>query len=95
MVFSTTNAQELKNDSLPKSKKISDNELNEQVVSYAKDSIIYDILNNKIYLYNDEIKYESVTLKAAFIELDLIKILFLLKVLLMILLVKIWFSSFY
>ena len=72
LVFSTTNAQELKNDSLPKkSKKISDNELNEQVVSYAKDSIIYDILNNKIYLYNDaEIKYESVTLKAAFIELD-------------------------
>ena len=53
------------------SKKISDNELNEQVVSYAKDSIIYDILNNKIFLYNNaEIKYESVTLKAAYIELD-------------------------
>ena len=51
---------------------ISDDKIDELVISSAKDSIDYDIQNNKVFLYNNaEIKYGSITLrKAAYIELD-------------------------
>ena len=78
-VFSTSNAQEINTDTLSvrvdsiklKSDLISDDEIEEKVISNAKDSIDYDIENNKVFLYNNaEIKYGNIVLKAAYIELD-------------------------
>ena len=80
-VFSTTNAHELKNDSiLINSNIISKNKIDNTIISSAVDSINYDIKNSKIFLYNDaEIRYKGIVLKAAYIELDSKKILFLQK----------------
>tara|TARA_B100000886_G_scaffold330391_1_gene280788 strand:+ start:2583 stop:5018 length:2436 start_codon:yes stop_codon:yes gene_type:complete len=71
-VFSTSNAQEIEDDSIVHySNLISDDKIDILVISSAKDSIDYDIQNNKVFLYNNaEIKYGSITLQAAFIELD-------------------------
>ena len=71
-VFSTSNAQEIESDSIVlNSNLISDDKIDELVISSAKDSIDYDIQNNKVFLYNNaEIKYGSITLQAAYIELD-------------------------
>ena len=71
-VFSTTNAHDLKNDSiLINSNIISKNKIDNTIISSAVDSINYDIKNNKIFLYNDaEIRYKGIVLKAAYIELD-------------------------
>ena len=71
-VFSTSNAQEIERDSIVlNSNLISDDKIDELVISSAKDSIDYDIQNNKVFLYNNaEIKYGSITLQAAYIELD-------------------------
>ena len=71
-VFSTSNAQEIERDSIYlNSNLISDDKIDESVISSAKDSINYDIQNNKVYLYNNaEIKYGSITLQASYIELD-------------------------
>lgn len=72
LVFSTSNAQEISNDTLNiESKLISDDQIKNQVISNANDSIDYDIEKNKVYLYNNaEIQYDNITLKAAYIELD-------------------------
>ena len=58
-VFSTSNAQEIESDSIVlNSNLISDDKIDELVISSAKDSIDYDIQNNKVFLYNNaEIKY--------------------------------------
>jgi len=71
-VFSTSNAQIIEGDTLDlNSNLMSKNKINELVIGYAKDSINYDIKNNKVFLFNNaEIKYENITLKAAYIELD-------------------------
>lgn len=71
-VFSTSNAQVIEGDTLDlNSNLMSKNKINELVIGYAKDSINYDIKNNKVFLFNNaEIKYENITLKAAYIELD-------------------------
>ena len=71
-VFSTSNAQEVISDSLSiSSDLISEDKIEEQVISSAQDSIDYDIEHNKVFLYNNaEIKYGSITLRAAYIELD-------------------------
>ena len=72
LVFSTSNAQELQVDTLRlEYDLISEDKIEEQVISSAKDSIDYDVENNKVFLYNNaEIKYGSITLNAAYIELD-------------------------
>ena len=50
---------------------MSKNKINELLIGSAKDSINYDIKNNKVFLYNNaEIMYENIILKAAYIELD-------------------------
>ena len=65
-VFSTSNAQVIEGDSLDlNSNLMSKNKINELVIGFAKDSINYDIKNNKVFLFNNaEIKYENITLKA-------------------------------
>ena len=90
LLFSTSNAQEIESDSIVlNSNLISDDKIDELVISSAKDSIDYDIQNNKVFLYNNaEIKYGSITLQAAYIELDSDKNIVLPKVLSMIVLVK-------
>ena len=50
---------------------MSDNALEQQVVSYAEDSIAYDLINKKVHLYhNAKVTYGNIILKAAYIELD-------------------------
>ena len=70
-VFLTSSAQEIENDSIVlNSNLISDHKIDKLVISSAKDSINYDIQNNKVFLYNNaEIKYGSITLKAAYMLL--------------------------
>ena len=72
LFFSTTNAQEIENDSIRlDTSLLSKNKIDELVISLAKDSINYDIQNSKVFLYNNaEIKYGDIQLKAAYIELD-------------------------
>ena len=73
LLFSTVNAQQITTDSLAFSTDtvISDNALEEQVVSYAEDSIDYDLINKKVYLYhNAKVTYGGIVLTAAYIELD-------------------------
>lgn len=42
-----------------------------KVIYSAKDSIRFDIANKKVYLFgNAEVKYEEITLKSAYIEID-------------------------
>ena len=71
-VFSTSNAQEIEGDTLNLNANLmSKNKINELLIGSAKDSINYDIKNNKVFLYNNaEIMYENIILKAAYIELD-------------------------
>ena len=70
-VFSTTNAQEIENDSIRLDNiLLSKNKIDELVISFAKDSINYDIQNSKVFIHNAEIKYGDIQLKAAYIELD-------------------------
>ena len=43
----------------------------DKIISYAEDSIDYDLENNKVTLYhNAKINYEDIELKAAYIEID-------------------------
>ncbi len=73
LLFSTVNAQQITTDSLTFSTDTlaSDNSLEEQVVSYAEDSIDYDLINKKIHLYhNAKVTYGGIVLTAAYIELD-------------------------
>ena len=73
LLFSTANAQQITTDSLVFSTDTirSDNALEEQVVSYAEDSIDYDLINKKVHLYhNAKVTYGGVVLTAAYIELD-------------------------
>ena len=73
LLFSTSNAQQIATDSLSFSTDTleSDNALEEQVVSYAEDSIDYDLINKKVYLYhNAKVTYGGIVLTAAYIELD-------------------------
>ena len=73
LLFSTANAQQIPTDSLAFSTDnyISDNALEDEVVSYAEDSIDYDLVNKKVYLYhNAKVTYGDVNLTAAYIELD-------------------------
>lgn len=45
--------------------------LKTKVEYHAKDSLRFDVLGKKVYLYNDaEIHYEDITLKANYIEID-------------------------
>ena len=55
LLFSTANAQQIPTDSLAFSTDnyISDNALEDEVVSYAEDSIDYDLINKKVYLYHN------------------------------------------
>ena len=71
-VFSTSNAQEIEGDTFNLNANLmSKNKINELLIGSAKDSINYDIKNNKVFLYNNaEIMYENIILKAAYIELD-------------------------
>ncbi|HNT79950.1 MAG TPA: putative LPS assembly protein LptD [Bacteroidia bacterium] len=58
------------NDTLKQTIIISD-DLRSEVKYFARDSIVYDISINKIYLYGDaKVTYENIELTAAFIELD-------------------------
>ncbi len=51
--------------------RLSKDSLDASVDYKARDSMIYDIVNQKIYLYGAaEVKYETITLQAGFIELD-------------------------
>ena len=53
-VFSTSNAQEVISHSLSiSSDLISEDKIEEQVISSAQDSIDYDIEHNKVFLYNN------------------------------------------
>ena len=73
LLFSTANAQQITTDSLVFSTDTirSNNALEEQVVSYAEDSIDYDLINKKVHLYhNAKVTYGGVVLTAAYIELD-------------------------
>ena len=73
MLLSTVNAQQITTDSLALSTDtyLSNNALEEEVVSYAEDSVDYDLINKKVYLYhNAKVTYGEIILKAAFIELD-------------------------
>lgn len=73
LLFSTVNAQQITTDSLAFSTDTltSDNALKEQVVSYAEDSIDYDLINKKVHLYhNAKVTYGGIVLTAAYIELD-------------------------
>ncbi len=46
--------------------------LDDKLVRYARDSIVQDIVNRKVFLYGDaQVNYQDITLKAAFIEVDL------------------------
>lgn len=46
--------------------------LDSRVQYRAKDSILFDLIEQKVYLYgNGEVSYENINLKAAYIELDL------------------------
>ena len=55
LLFSTVNAKQFTTDTLAFSTDsiTSDNALEEQVLSYAEDSIDYDLINKKVYLYNN------------------------------------------
>ena len=45
--------------------------LDKKVISFAEDSIVYNLEDKKIYLYkNAEVTYGNINLKAAYIELD-------------------------
>ena len=73
LLLSTVNAQQITTDSLALSTDtyLSNNALEEEVVSYAEDSVDYDLINKKVYLYhNAKVTYGEIILKAAFIELD-------------------------
>lgn len=46
--------------------------LDDKLLRYARDSIVQDIVNRKIFLFGDaQVNYQDITLKAAFIEVDL------------------------
>lgn len=71
--LSTANAQQISTDSMALStdSNLSNNALEEVVVSYAEDSIAYDLINKKIYLYhNAKVTYGDIILESAYIELD-------------------------
>ena len=71
LLFSTSNAQELSDSTTYLYNGLSDNPISSKINSSAKDSIDYDLANNKVFLYNEAIvEYEDIVLKAAFIELD-------------------------
>ena len=73
LLFSTVNAKQFTTDTLAFSTDsiTSDNALEEQVLSYAEDSIDYDLINKKVYLYNNaRVTYGEIVLTAAYIELD-------------------------
>ena len=71
LLFSTSSAQELTDTTSQTNIGLSDNPITNKINSSAKDSIDYDLANNKVYLYNEAIvEYEDIVLKAAFIELD-------------------------
>ena len=56
---------------LAKSDSLNNSELNDKIKYLAKDSIIYDLENNIIKLYNESfIKYENIELFAYFISID-------------------------
>ena len=72
LLFSTSNAQESYADfQTPNDSIISENPIESKINSYAKDSIDYDLINNKVFLFNEAvIEYDAIVLKAAYIELD-------------------------
>lgn len=73
MLLSTAKSQSITTDSLAFSTDtiLSENALEEEVVSFAQDSIDYDVFNKKVYLYHEAwVEYGSVRLTAAYIELD-------------------------
>jgi hypothetical protein len=52
-------------------KEISKQALKDEIDYKCSDSIIFNINEDKVYLYHDvEIKYQSITLKAAYVEID-------------------------
>jgi len=62
-------AQAKKTDSIRKS--VSPNAISSKIDYKAKDSIIFKLKEKKIYLYNEvEITYETINLKAGYVEID-------------------------
>ena len=72
LLFSTSNAQETYVDFQPSNDSLlSDNAIESKINSFAKDSIDYDLINNKVFLFNEAvIEFDDIVLKAAYIELD-------------------------
>ncbi len=72
MLLLTTNAQNSSDSlSLTKDSLLSLDPIESKIISYAEDSIDYDLINNKVYMYhNASVKYYDITLEAAYIELN-------------------------
>ena len=71
LLLSTINAQNSQHTILTEDTLLSDDPILDKIISYAEDSIDYDLINNKVILYhNAKINYENIELKAAYIEID-------------------------
>lgn len=71
LLFSTSNAQEVSDTTTFVKQSISTSAVSSKISSNAKDSIDYDLSNNKVFLYNEAtVEYEDIVLEAAYIELD-------------------------
>ncbi len=71
LFFAVTDSPVVKNDSLAYHIKLSKDSLDVPVSYNADDSIVTDVKDRKILLYNNSVvKYDDITLNAYFIELD-------------------------
>jgi lipopolysaccharide assembly outer membrane protein LptD (OstA) len=67
----TTKDDTLKKDSVKVSTDISTSAIKSKVKYKAKDTIVYDIANEKVFLYgNAQVDYEDITLNADYIEIN-------------------------
>lgn len=67
----TTKDDTVKKDSLKVSTNISTSAIKSKVKYKPKDSIVYDIANEKVFLYGDaQVDYEDITLNADYIEIN-------------------------
>lgn len=70
-VLSTINAQNSDELLADRDSIFSEDPILDKIISFAEDSIDYDLVNNKVILYhNAKINYEEIELKAAYIEID-------------------------
>ena len=71
LVLSTTNAQNNSTSDSVKDSIYSNDPILDKIISFAEDSIDYDLQNNKVILYhNAKINYQNIELQAAYIEID-------------------------